>query len=212
MKSHDFNTFGKLTEKTTTFVLWEKSLKKEGTYPKRDINSNRLQRITVMHLAYIIHWNNVFIKLLAATLSILVHSSATSIHSCGFRCHSCGFRCHSCGFQCHSCGFQDSSGMAPFLQECVGHDKVLGKGFMIDTSLNKNNAVTPQAAVAVHSSNNNNEQQCLGSERVVRATKRSQTPPPTDNVTPSEATHIHMPQNSTNTVHANNTSTTAHQP
>ncbi|KIJ99849.1 hypothetical protein K443DRAFT_66952, partial [Laccaria amethystina LaAM-08-1] len=45
MKSHDFNTFGKLTEKTMTFVLWEKLLKKEGTYPKRDINSNRLQRI-----------------------------------------------------------------------------------------------------------------------------------------------------------------------
>jgi hypothetical protein len=85
MKSHDFNTFGKLTEKTTTFVLWEKSLKKEGTYPKRDINSNRLQRITVMHFAYIIHWNNVFIKLLAATLSILVHS-------CGFRCYSGGFQ------------------------------------------------------------------------------------------------------------------------
>jgi hypothetical protein len=75
-----------------------KALKKEGTYPKRDINTNRLQRITVILLAYIIHWNNVFIRLLAATSSILVHSSAIPL---------------------------DSSGMAPFLQECVGHDKVL---------------------------------------------------------------------------------------
>jgi hypothetical protein len=82
-----------------------KSFKKEGTYPKRDINTNRLRRITVMLLAYIIHWNNVFIKLLAATSSILVHSSATSIHFSAIPV--------------------DSSGMAPFLQECVGHDKVL---------------------------------------------------------------------------------------
>jgi hypothetical protein len=73
--------------------------------PKRDINTNRLQRITMMLLAYIIYWNNVFIKLLAATLSILVHSSATSTHSCGFQCHSCRFWCHSCGFWYHSCGF-----------------------------------------------------------------------------------------------------------
>ena len=47
---------------------------------------------------------------------------------------------------------------------------------------------TPQAAVAVHSSNNNNEQWCLGNERVARATKRSQTPPylvSTDKALPS---------------------------
>ena len=46
----------------------------------------------------------------------------------------------------------------------------------------------PQAAVAVHSSNNNNNQSCLGSEQVVRATKRSQTPPyliSTDKALPS---------------------------
>ncbi|KIJ93510.1 hypothetical protein K443DRAFT_44410, partial [Laccaria amethystina LaAM-08-1] len=48
MKSHDFNTFRKLRERTTNFASWEKSLKKEGTYPKRDINTNRLQRITEM--------------------------------------------------------------------------------------------------------------------------------------------------------------------
>ncbi|KIJ91940.1 hypothetical protein K443DRAFT_114353, partial [Laccaria amethystina LaAM-08-1] len=34
---HDFNTFKKIREGATTFVSWEKSPKKEGTYPKIEI-------------------------------------------------------------------------------------------------------------------------------------------------------------------------------
>ncbi|KIK03454.1 hypothetical protein K443DRAFT_95154, partial [Laccaria amethystina LaAM-08-1] len=73
--------FRKLSKGATTFVLWEKSPKKEGAYPKREIDTERLQKITVMVFAYVIHWNKVFIKFLAEILSILVHSDATSIHS-----------------------------------------------------------------------------------------------------------------------------------
>ena len=43
-KSHDFNTFGNLWEGATTIVTWEKSPKKEGAYPKREIDTERLQR------------------------------------------------------------------------------------------------------------------------------------------------------------------------
>ena len=43
-KSHDFNTFGNLWERATTIVLWEISPEKEGAYPKREINTKRLQR------------------------------------------------------------------------------------------------------------------------------------------------------------------------
>jgi hypothetical protein len=58
-----------------------------------------------MVVAYVIHWNKVFIKLLGEILSILVHSDATSIPSGAISA--------------------DFSGMPPFLQESVGHDKVL---------------------------------------------------------------------------------------
>ncbi|KIK09684.1 hypothetical protein K443DRAFT_82216 [Laccaria amethystina LaAM-08-1] len=105
MKTTPNNTFRKLRKGATTFILWEKSSKKEGAYPKRDIITNRLQRITVMILAYVIHWNKVFIKLLGEILSILVHSDATSIPTGAIPV--------------------DSSGMPPFLQESVGHDEVL---------------------------------------------------------------------------------------
>ena len=46
IKQHDFNTFRKLREGATTIVLWENSPKKEGAYPKREIDTERLQKIT----------------------------------------------------------------------------------------------------------------------------------------------------------------------
>jgi hypothetical protein len=45
-KKHDFNTAEKLRERTTTIVPWEISPKKEGTYPKREFDTERLQKIT----------------------------------------------------------------------------------------------------------------------------------------------------------------------
>ena len=44
-KQHDFNTFGKLREGATNIVSWENSPKKVGTYPKREIDTERLQKI-----------------------------------------------------------------------------------------------------------------------------------------------------------------------
>ncbi|KIJ94928.1 hypothetical protein K443DRAFT_109646, partial [Laccaria amethystina LaAM-08-1] len=37
--------FTKLREGATTFILWENSPKKEGVYPKREIDSLRLQKL-----------------------------------------------------------------------------------------------------------------------------------------------------------------------
>jgi hypothetical protein len=45
-KYHDFNTFTKLREGATTFVVWENSPKKESAFPKREIDTDRLQKIT----------------------------------------------------------------------------------------------------------------------------------------------------------------------
>jgi hypothetical protein len=45
-KQHNFNTFRKLGEVGTTIVLWENSPKKKGRYPEREIDTQRLQKIT----------------------------------------------------------------------------------------------------------------------------------------------------------------------
>jgi hypothetical protein len=45
-KQQDFNTFRRLSEGATTFVLWEILPKKEGTYPKRETDTERLQKNT----------------------------------------------------------------------------------------------------------------------------------------------------------------------
>ena len=45
-KQHDFNIFRKLREGATTIVSWENSFKKQGAYPKWDIDTERLQKIT----------------------------------------------------------------------------------------------------------------------------------------------------------------------
>ncbi|KIJ95908.1 hypothetical protein K443DRAFT_108094, partial [Laccaria amethystina LaAM-08-1] len=42
--------FAKLREGATTFVSWENSPKKEGVFPKREIDTDRLQKITVQSL------------------------------------------------------------------------------------------------------------------------------------------------------------------
>jgi bacteriocin-like protein len=36
----------KLREGATTFVLWENSPKKKGAFPKREIDTDKLQKIT----------------------------------------------------------------------------------------------------------------------------------------------------------------------
>jgi hypothetical protein len=36
-----FNTFRKLGEGVTTIILWENSPKKEGAYPKREIDTQK---------------------------------------------------------------------------------------------------------------------------------------------------------------------------
>jgi hypothetical protein len=40
-KYHDFNTVAKLREGATTFVSLENSPKKEGAFPKREIDTDR---------------------------------------------------------------------------------------------------------------------------------------------------------------------------
>jgi hypothetical protein len=45
-KQHNFNTFRKPGEGATTIVSWENSPKKEGGYPQREIDTQRLQKIT----------------------------------------------------------------------------------------------------------------------------------------------------------------------
>jgi hypothetical protein len=51
-KQHDFNIFRKLREGATTIVLWEKSPKKEGAYPKTEIDTERLQKSDIHYKLY----------------------------------------------------------------------------------------------------------------------------------------------------------------
>ncbi|KIK09391.1 hypothetical protein K443DRAFT_83147, partial [Laccaria amethystina LaAM-08-1] len=41
--------FAKLREGATTFVSWENSPKKEGAFPQREIDTDKLQKITVYY-------------------------------------------------------------------------------------------------------------------------------------------------------------------
>jgi hypothetical protein len=51
-KKHDFNTLEKLRERATTIVPWEISPKKEGTYPKRKFDTDRLQESDIECTVY----------------------------------------------------------------------------------------------------------------------------------------------------------------
>ena len=46
-KQHSFTTFRKLKERATIIVSWEKWPKKEGTYPKREPATDRLQSLLI---------------------------------------------------------------------------------------------------------------------------------------------------------------------
>ena len=52
-KSHDFNTFRKLKEWATIVASWEKSPKKESAYPKREMDTHRLQKLNIDYTVYI---------------------------------------------------------------------------------------------------------------------------------------------------------------
>ena len=52
-KSHDFNTFRKLKEGATIVVSWEKWPKKESAYPKREMDTHRLQKLDIDYTVYI---------------------------------------------------------------------------------------------------------------------------------------------------------------
>jgi hypothetical protein len=45
-KQHDFNIFRNIKERATIIISWENWPKKEGAYPKRDTDTDRLQKIT----------------------------------------------------------------------------------------------------------------------------------------------------------------------
>ena len=49
-KSHDFNRFRKVKERATIIVSWEILPKKEGAYPKRETDTDRLQKTTKVGL------------------------------------------------------------------------------------------------------------------------------------------------------------------
>ena len=52
-KSHDFNTFRKVKERATIVVLWENLPKKESAYPKREMDTHRLQKLDIDYTVYI---------------------------------------------------------------------------------------------------------------------------------------------------------------
>ena len=52
-KSHDFNTFRKVKERATIVVSWEKWPKKESAYPKREMDTHRLQKLDIDYTVYI---------------------------------------------------------------------------------------------------------------------------------------------------------------
>ena len=52
MKQCDFDTSRNLTEGATTIVLWEKSPKKEGAYPKMEIDTDRLSKSDIDYKVY----------------------------------------------------------------------------------------------------------------------------------------------------------------
>ena len=51
-KQYDFTTFRKLREGAITIVSWEIWPKKEGTYPKREIDTERLQKSDMDYKVY----------------------------------------------------------------------------------------------------------------------------------------------------------------
>ena len=51
-KQHDFNTVRKVREGATIFVSWENWPKKEGAYPKREIDTERLQKSDMDYQVY----------------------------------------------------------------------------------------------------------------------------------------------------------------
>ncbi|KIK07037.1 hypothetical protein K443DRAFT_87788 [Laccaria amethystina LaAM-08-1] len=56
IKQHSFNTFRKLGEVATTIVSWENLPKKEGRYPEREIDTQRLQKITDIRQKTNVHY------------------------------------------------------------------------------------------------------------------------------------------------------------
>jgi len=55
-KQYDFNTFRKLGEGATTIVPWENFPKKEGTYPKREIDIDGLQNTLMDYKSLLIDY------------------------------------------------------------------------------------------------------------------------------------------------------------
>jgi len=51
-KQNDFNSFRKLKEGATIIVPWENWPKKEGAYPKWEIDTDRLQKSDIDYKAY----------------------------------------------------------------------------------------------------------------------------------------------------------------
>ena len=51
-KQHDFTTFRKLKERATIIVSWEISPKEEGAYPKRETDTDRLQKKDLDYKVY----------------------------------------------------------------------------------------------------------------------------------------------------------------